>query len=226
MGMFDYIEVDKNIDLDIPYDGLDPSKLEFQTKCLDKTLSTYVLRKDGLYLLTEENKLQNINFHGVLDFGAYYDTDLVDYVLDFKAKYTDGLLVDLYSHRSQEFFHESKKERIKALVERQKKNESRFFLPLLARIFGFFGIDLKQSGIGHLAGKKYSISFFCPKLVFLFSKDGMFKDYGLYLERVDTGVKFSSCSYEFAIHIKILGFGFVFKRYKIDLLEALSKHEK
>jgi hypothetical protein len=226
MGMFDHIKIDKEVVLPLlkKLDGIDTSKLDFQTKCLDNCLFTYVIKKDGLYLF-KEDKLVNTEFHGILDFGAYHDTDLVGYLFDFKAKYTDGSLVDIKLYKFQEFFHDSNEKRHKSLVKQfkdKKKKSPLFFLQsVLVFILNFFNLGVTSNFLGVISKGHTFFSLYCPRLTF-FRRDGY---YGLMLENIDFGFKLRSSSYENTFCFKIFGFGFDFRRYKLDLLEKLSDEE-
>jgi hypothetical protein len=89
--MFDYI----NCEFFLPDrpDDLDP---EFQTKSLSCFLDTYTITKEGR--LTKDNgvgTIVDLCYHGVITFyssaGQYDDAKWIQY----KAKFTDGQLVDI-----------------------------------------------------------------------------------------------------------------------------------
>jgi len=219
MGMFDRIEVHKEIALPYPNDfgNFDFSELEFQTKCLENCLSDYILKKDGLYLL-EDGKLVNKQFHGVLDFGAYYTTDLIDYLIDFRAKYTDGTLVEVKLHRFQKFFHESTKEKFKILKDREEKRRKNIFLRLQSFFVRFIG--LKSKWLGVFEKDNTIISLYSPKLILLRKRDfrGCYS-YGLMLENFDFGFKFSFSHHDNVFCIKFFGFGFELRKFLSPLFE-------
>ena len=48
MGMFDWITIEEGVDFPIPEEMLG-FKLELQTKCLDNTMSTYLIAKDNFF---------------------------------------------------------------------------------------------------------------------------------------------------------------------------------
>lgn len=224
MGMFDHIKIDKEVILpylEKPY-GLDIYELDFQTKCLENCLLTYTIKKNGLYLL-KDNELIDEKFHGVLDFGACHTTDLVDYFFDFKAKYTDGILVDIKLCKFQEFFHESREERLKTLTKKNKKQQkSLSFLTQSAFVscLNLFGFEFNSSWLGTIKNRNntFFILFYCPNLTLLKREEF----YGLMLENIDFGFKFCFGSYENRFYFKFFGFGFCVKKYKDDILEKLS----
>lgn len=217
MGMFDWVKIDESIPLPIPPQFLeDLPNFEFQTKSLQKTLNTYFLKKEGLFLVDEFGRLIDSNFHGVLDFGAYHSTDLIDYLFDFKAKYTDGLLVDLKLTRFEEHFHESKKEKLKKLKDKQNQCLKCNVIYRVQKAFIYFlGISsyVSSKGLGYLVYKDYSIIFYCPKIV-IFSKDTNFLDFGFYLSNIDTGFKLTNSFYEKSFTFRFFGFGIYFAFHK------------
>jgi len=233
MGMFDRVEIDKEITLPFKEkpDSLDLSELELQTKCLDNLLSTYIIKKDGLYLL-EGEKLINKNFHGVLKFGAYHSTDLIDYAFDFKAKYTDGVLVNIELCKFQEFFHESKKEKYKCLLEREKeKRKCPIFIlqSLLAKLINRFGLKVESNFLGTFRKGDDIYIFHCPKITFVRRSDVRRSDlanlfsYGLMIENLDFGFRFRFSSCEKSFCLKFFGLGFEFRRFSFEEIDYLLK---
>lgn len=222
MGMFDYIEVDKSIKLPVFKEfrslKIDPHSLDLQTKSLEKTLSNYEIKKDKKLYLNGDK----INYHGIIDFGAYHVTDTVDYLLDYEAKFTDGMLksIKLKDHRVIE--HESNKVKHERLFENLKNRNNRpllrFFLfierVLVLYPLNFIGFNFKQSMLGTLSGSNFLLTFYCPKLVLGYKKDYKYKSYGFSIENIDTQIVFNKTEYSSEFLFKILGFGFCSSTYK------------
>jgi hypothetical protein len=236
MGMFDWVKVSEDIELPIPAEIKDArSQLEFQTKDLENCLSTYELRKDGVFLL-QNGSLKNIDFHGFLNFGACYSTDLVDYIVDYKAKYTDSVLNSIVVLKFVECFHESKNKSFEELKKTQAEFNNRLSNRLLRSVQSYFvaflrlfGLDICNNSTGFIFGKRFSIIFYCPKILFVFRRDKRWKSvsryYGFALEKIDTCVKFQTESYEKSFSFKVLGFGFEIKMYKAGLFEEFCVEE-
>lgn len=231
MGMFDWIKIDKDLELPMPaqISQFNLHELEFQTKSLDSCLRTYLLRKDGLFVYEKED-LKNTNFHGVIDFGSYHSTDLADYVFDFKAKYTDGNLVDVQFCKFQEFFHESKNDKIKRIHEKIKKQNRKLYVRLIMSVqnslvflLRYLGIKVESKFLGYIVAGSFSITFYFPRLTIPFLRNRNIINYGFIIEDIDTGLNFSSCPYENCFVLKILGLGFSVQRSKTKFLEELSK---
>jgi hypothetical protein len=222
MGMFDYIEVDKSIKLPVFKEfrslKIDPHSLELQTKSLENTLSNYKIKKDKKLYLNDDK----INYHGIIDFGAYHVTDTVDYSLDYEAKFTDGILksIKLLSHKVIE--HESNKLKHDKLFENIKKHNNRLllrFLLFIQRILilyplNFMGFDFKQFMLGNLSSSNCLLTFYCPKLVLGYKKDFKDKSYGFSIENIDTQIVFNKTKYSSEFLFRILGFGFCLSTYK------------
>jgi|694.fasta_scaffold88584_6 hypothetical protein len=230
MGMFDLIVVEEGVDLPIPEEMLG-LKLEFQTKCLDNTLSTYLIAKDNFFYLINsigensyikeksKNKLDSflnlkrINLHEVIDFGSYIQTDLVDYSANYEAKFTDGVLQYIKLVEYKKIEHESRKEKLKKL-EKQRKQQYNLFHKKLARtirshlnpVFDYFGIDSKN------------LEFCYPKFLLFYKNnsrgDSDDKNYGFFVEDLSTGIKLNKTKYSSRLTYKFLGFGFSYRKMK------------
>lgn len=228
--MFDYIIVEEGINLPIPEEMIGLGEIEYQTKSLDKTLSFYLIGKDkNLYLTDsffEEDKTKikeklKIDYHGVIKFGAYKTTDLVDYSLDFEAKFTDGILQDIRMVGFEKFFHESRSKTKEDFLNRQKIYKRKISTRLsnaiknyiIYPIFKFFGLSYSR------------IEFCCPEIVFLrrvirnaFSQHNFETKYGFFASKIDTGICFSKSKYSSQFVCKFLGFGFIYQNFNpIDI---------
>lgn len=226
MGLFDYIEVEDEIELPKP-DNFELKNLEFQTKSLECSMLNYIIANDRcLYVeqrispLDEEVKKERkkIDFHGIIDFGAYEQTDLVDHIIDYQAKFTDGVLSDIKLIKYETQFHESIKERMKKLHEKQEKNSFFFRLQKYLIIYPLrlFGLEFHANGIGVFRSKNCAFSFHCPKIYFGFGTESSFdsKFYGLWLDSTTTDISFKKSKYTKEIKFKILGFGFAVSFFK------------
>jgi len=230
MGMFDWVIVEEGVDLPIPEEMLSfNNKFEFQTKSLDNTMSTYLIGKDNFFYLTNyiikdpcvkeksSNKLDSflnrkrINLHEVIDFGSCVQTDLVDYLANYEAKFTDGVLQYIKLVEYKKIEHESRKETFKKL-EKQRKQQYNLFHKKLARsirslidpVFDYFGIDSKN------------LEFCCPKFLLFYKKDSehfyYFKNYGFFAENLSFGIKLTKTKYSSELTCKFFGFGFVYRK--------------
>lgn len=109
MGLFSYIKVDQSINLPYP-DGLKPgyclNNLSYQTKSLDRLLSTYILKDNKLFkqeeyvwdekdysIATNQEILEQAKETVILDFYASIPEENQDIFLDYRAIYVDGVLI-------------------------------------------------------------------------------------------------------------------------------------
>jgi len=226
MGMFDWIKIDEGINLPLPQEleGVSLDSLEFQTKSLDRTLSVYLISPEGLFLKSEEGT-SNLNFHGIIDFGAYQSFDTVDYSIHYKAKFTDGSLSNIELCGFEEHFHESREKLADKLRRRQKRDfeNSVFYYPqaLLIRALNFFGLGFESRYLGFASNGSWNLIFYRPSIL-LFSKDKTFLELGFFLKNIDFGFSFTNSFYERSFCAKVFGFGLLIRQQKEDLLESLS----
>lgn len=233
--MFDYLKIEDQIHLPWPNDfpvEFKDLKLEFQTKSLDRTLSLYTIANDKhLYQedsLKEDPEVKRlIDFHGTINFGAYHCTDLVDYSLDYEAKFTDGMLQDIKLISSKVIDHESRKLRIKEILEKSNKENNKIFTKLLFLIqkilviypLMILGIRFTSTRLGVFWCGEYLLSFYCPKVILGCKK--VFRDtyYGISIDKITTEVCFvkNFASKEFSF--KILGVGFSLTKFKDYMFE-------
>jgi hypothetical protein len=212
MGMFDYIKTGSDINVPIPEEMKFLSKFEFQTKSLDNTLSVYLIDNDHHFYLTdvffEEDDQKNtkvkeknkIDYHGKIVFGCYEQTDLIDYLADFEAKFTDGVLQDIKLLNYKKIEHDSLELRREKLLERQRKENRKFSTKLkrnITSILSRFDLRLKLD---------------TPKIVLFYKPDYQEKKYGLFLD--NTGFYLKKTEYLSEFVFKILGFGFVLSKFK------------
>lgn len=220
MGMFDSIRFEEISMLPKPEGfDLDTGDLDFQTKSLDNALYLYEISKDK-YLYREdgplrvddvkESRRQRMDFHGVINFGAYKTTDLVDYSLEYEAKFTDGVLQDVKLLSYKTYDHESRKKQTESLLERQRTEDKKIlnriqrFLNkvIFSPIFNFFGLPNAR------------LHFSCPNLVLFYKPTDREKNYGLYFDEISTGVCLKKTKYSTVFSCKLLGFGFVYHNFK------------
>lgn len=223
MGLFDYIEVEDEIELPKP-DNFELKNLEFQTKSLDCSMSTYIIASDRC--LYEERRIspldeevekerKKIDFHGIIDFGAYEQTDLVDHFIDYQAKFTDGVLSDIKLIKYETKHHESIKKRLNEIREKQEEKINSFFFKLQKYLIIYplklFGFDFRSNVLGDFLSKNCIFSFHCPKIHFGFGQKISFifpKFYGILIDQTTTDISFKKSEYSKEITFKILGFGF------------------
>lgn len=225
MGMFDYIKIDKSIKIPVSKEfkslGIDPHDLEYQTKSLDNSLNVYEIRKNKK-IYDENNK--NLNYHGIIDFGSYYDSDTIDYFLDYKAKFTDGILKYIKLIKYQAVSHESRSEKNKEFIERAKKEKNRIsvrlasFLERLLVVYplNLLGFNFKQTAPGLVTDGNYTLVFYCPKIIIGYKKDRSVSTFGFSIDRITTEACFIKSFYRKELSIKFLGFGFSIFNIKYD----------
>lgn len=94
MGMFDSIYSEYKLPKVILGGKTYPEKdTEFQTKCLENGLFSYTLREDGRLFLDEEDVMH----HGYITMYTSIRLNHQLYWLEYKLKYTDGILVDIFT---------------------------------------------------------------------------------------------------------------------------------
>jgi hypothetical protein len=226
MGMFDWIEVDKRINLPLPQElsGIEIDSFEFQTKSLENAMSVYCIREDGLFLKKGEEST-NINFHGIVEFGAYKSLDTVNYSLHYGAKFTDGVLSNIALYGFEEHFHESNKKRNDDFKDRQRSllKKSVFCYCVqnaLVSFINLFGLGFRSLGLGRISSNSFSLTFYRPKFL-IFSKD-RFMSVGLFVEDIDSGILFTRAFHEDSFCVRFLGFGVSFAKHKLNLFDLLS----
>lgn len=241
MGMFDYISIESKVNLPIPENfDLNLKTFEFQTKSLDNAMLLYTIANDGFlyqenYIepvkTTEKNIIvgkplrKKVDFHGVIEFGAYHSTDTIDYSLEYEAKFTDGALQSIKLLSYDKYEHKSRSESIKDLLDKVEQTKKRFayrFPLLLQYIFvvcplKIFGLHFESRGIGKITSTEYTIMFYRP----VFLKERLTLDeingYSITLE---TNNHLSYRKYKSGkfFAIKLLGFGFSINSYKYDAI--------
>lgn len=219
MGMFDYIHVN-NVEVPLPKEMIDFKNIEYQTKSLENTLSSYFIESDG-YLYVEktfcdydESKTpkdrKKVFYHGMIRFYAYETTDLVDYCADFDAKFTDGVLQEIKLVNFKKVEHESRKEKMQKFLELQKAKEKSnlrrirrlFDKFIFTPIFKFVGLPLARIKVCY------------PEIVLFYKPGHREKKYGLYFEEISTGICLRKTNASVIFSFKFLGFGFVFENFK------------
>jgi len=240
MGMFDSIRFEDISMLPPPPRGFDLSlaNLDLQTKSLDNCLNLYTISKEKkLYKennfkeYSKEDKKELVDFHGIIKFGAYESTDLVDYSLEYEAKFTDGILqkIDLVSYRT--FYHESKKEQREKYIKKYHKEKNKInkkiisFLQNVLIIYPFrlIGINFSSNMTGVFRSKNHMLCFYVPKLIFIYQKQkstGI--SYGISLDKITTEFCLNK-NFSINFSFKILGFGFTITKFKdFDFLDTYS----
>ncbi len=231
MGMFDYIKIEDQIDLPKP-ENFEFDDLEFQTKSLDCTMNTYIIANDRfLYkenTFQENSKRTKVEFHGTIDFGSYEQTDLVDHILDYRAKFTDGTLTEIKLIKYETQFHESIKQKLENIKAKQKKYNNRLCLRLqrlLVYPLNILGLNLSSNSLGEFRNKNCYIGFYCPKIVFNCGKTKGLEEaiYGFRIDALTTDISFYNSKTLKEISFRILGFGIVFKFLKEFNFESLHR---
>lgn len=223
MGMFDRIILDKEVAVPMPEEMQKFVNLEYQTKSLECTLSTYLIDADGYIYLTnknydpedliEEKKL--VNYHGIINFGAYQTTDLIDYSVDFEAKFTDGVLQNIKLIKFQKFEHDSREKQQEAFKERLRIQEKK----ITTRISRFLTTSVFSPIFKSIGIPSARLHFSCPNLVLFYKPTYREKNYGLYFDEISTGVCLKKTKYSTVFSCKLLGFGFVYHNFnEIDFV--------
>lgn len=237
MGMFDYINVENKVILPVPLDfNMDLKTFEFQTKSLENAMLLYTIANDGF--LYQENYIEpvdnsnsiekaarkKVDFHGVINFGAYHSTDLIDYSLEYEAKFTDGILQSIKLLSYNKYEHESRSDSIKELLERAEKRKNRLSyksVMLLQKLLivyplKLFGLDFSSKRTGMVSSNDCSISFYKPRFSRTKINTDYSKGYTLFLETYN---EFSYRKYDdgSSFTVKVLGFGFSINRHSRDL---------
>lgn len=240
MGMFDYITVENKVILPLPLDfDMDLKTFEFQTKSLDRAMFLYTIGNDGF--LYQENYIESvestektvvvgkalrkkIDFHGMIEFGAYHTTDLIDYSLEYEAKFTDGVLQGIKLLSFDKYEHKSRSESMKEFLEKVEKRKNSLLyktVMLLQKLLivyplKLFRSDFSAKNIGMVSSNDCTIAFYKPRFSKTKINTDYAKGYSLLLEttnelshrKYDTGSSFTA---------KLLGFGFSINRHSKDL---------
>lgn len=232
MGMFDSIRFEDASMLPKPEGfDLDMGKLDFQTKSLDNALYLYRISKDK-YLYREDGPFREdpeepsrrcrIDFHGTIKFGAYEPSDLVDYSLEYEAKFTDGVLQDVKLLEYKTYSHESKKKQREEFAENYRRENNRLsrriikFIQNILIIYplNLFGFNFQSNALGVFRSPEYMLCFCCPKLIFGYAKQFRGVSYGLSLDKITTEFLFSEYLASNEFSFKVLGFGFSLSKFK------------
>lgn len=192
MGMFDYIEIDKSIKIPLNKElrslQVDPHSFEFQTKDLDNVLCVYRVNKNKR--LYKEKKATR--YHGEIVFGTFYSTSTMDYFIDYKAKFTEGVLQSIKLVHFDSFSNEERKKKRKEFEEKIKKMKKSFSYKFSSFVRETFGVSIK---------------FYYPRL-FFYKKDYSLNNYGISLSELDTELLFKKGEFSKEFSFKLFGFGF------------------
>jgi hypothetical protein len=223
MGMFDYISFEDGVNLPLPEEMKALKRIEYQTKSLDRAMHVYLIGKDGhLYLtdsLFEDNnepkEKKKIDYHGIIDFGAYEFTDDLDYSVDFEAKFTDGVLQKIELTDFKKIEHRSAKEKREELLKRQEAQNKRISNRISRAIKDFIIFPaLRVFGL-----HPTRFDFTCPEIVFLYKSDDIEKNYGLFFNNISTGIRLKKTQYMMDFTCKFLGFGFVYQNFNLGIFK-------
>ena len=188
MGMFDNVHCDyplpapkELIDLNI-----DVQNLSYQTKSLENLLDLYTITEDGKliyrnvkrewvddddaflkgYFKEVSHTLEEVNYHGILEFYTYESIDLGDkelsFSLDFEGKFIDGIMVevnvvDFYTEDTTEN-RESLKELLKQNEIKRKKWYNKFIFNTLPYQYFRRGVTKFFYKLHNFTGKLYNFS--------------------------------------------------------------------
>ena len=192
MGMFDHIEIDKSIKIPLNKElralRVDPHSFEFQTKDLDNVLSVYKIKKNKR--LYKDKKATR--HHGEIIFGTFYSTSTMDYIVDYKAKFTEGVLQSIKLIRCDSFSNEERRKKNKEFEEKIKRMKKSFSYRFSSFFRETFGISIK---------------FYYPRL-FFYKKDYSLNNYGISLSGLDTELLFKKGEFSKEFSFKLFGFGF------------------
>ena len=208
---------------------LDLSSLDFQTKSVDNALylftigkDKYLYREDGPFRenTEEPSRRYRIDFHGIIKFGAYHSTDLIDYSVEYEAKFTDGVLQDIKLLQEYKTYHESKKERWEKLKEINRRQNKRLFNRIISAVIvcvaRLFGIKFESNFIGIFRSENITLCFYAPKIILGYKKQ-IKTTYGLSISETTTEICLSKLPSMTEFSFKILGFGFVIVKSKDSL---------
>lgn len=226
MGMFDYIRF-KNYSILPKPEGfpLDLAILDFQTKSLDNAMYLYEVSEDK-YLYCEDNpfgeepnRKSRIDFHGIINFGAYEVTDLVDYSLEYEAKFTDGVLQDVKLLSYKTYDHESKKKQIEEFKKEYERKNNKLSLKLIRAINSIFAFPFSLIGFtsnipGVFRSKNNLLTFHFPKIILGRKKEFRATSYGLSIDKTTTEIRFSKTLASKEFSLKLLGIGFEFVNFE------------
>lgn len=216
MGMFDYVRFEDASMLPEP-DGFDLNlaSLDFQTKSLEKLLYVYRIGKDKcLYRedhFREDSKKEHekelVNFHGIINFGAYEVTDLIDHHLEYEAKFADGILQDIRLIMYKAYSHESNSLKQKILKEQKIKHDNKILKKILNKFFCFNVFGFEPISLGVFAKEKCLIYFYFPDLFFGHKKEFMSDYYGFYLKNFNNELYYKKGLESKEFSFKVLGIG-------------------
>lgn len=232
MGMFDQIRFEDYSALPKPEGfDLDMASLDFQTKSLDNAMYTYrvggdkqLYREDGPFRGGDgEERRELVDFHGVIRFGAYEQTDLVDHHLEYEAKFTDGLLQGVKLLEYKTYSHESKKTQREEYIKECEKRKNRLGVKLARAANSIFGFPFLLAGFtsnvpGVFRSESSLLTFHLPKIMVGRREDLRCASYGVSLDKITTEARFSRTLASKEFSFKILGIGFGFVRFKKDLV--------
>lgn len=140
MGMFDYISVSEKlpVNAELEASNLNLYSRHFQTKDLDNALATYFIQNGKLYsekyktsgwvedktsfmggyIESKDPYLEEVPFHGTVDFYDSIDQDEYDHWVDYRAYFTHGNLDKIELIKYEKHSNTGRKLEMKKLLER------------------------------------------------------------------------------------------------------------
>lgn len=212
MGMFDYISFEEGVNIPVPDDMRGLKNIQYQTKSLDNTMSMYSVGKDKCLYLNEdkyesdsslESKNNKINYHGIINFHSYETTDVIDYCCDYQAKFTDGILEDIKLINFKKIEHESTSSRRERFLEKQKSQNKKISIKLIRSIKKIFLSAFELIGI-----ENTRIYLHTPELLFFYDAPHKQKNYGLFFDKISTGLYLKTTKFNTDFSCRLLGLGF------------------
>jgi hypothetical protein len=208
MGMFDNIIFEDGVEVPLPEEMRVFKDIEYQTKSFDCTMSVYLIGKDNsLYLTDFERSSKKIDYHGIIEFYSYEPTDLIDYSAEFKAKFTDGILQNIELINFKKIDHESRQQKLKELQQKQRIQNDK----ISSRLSKAFKNYITYAIFNILGIKNSKIHFCCPEIVFLYKPTDRKISYGLFFDKISTGICLDKTKYLTSFSLKFLGFGFIYQ---------------
>jgi hypothetical protein len=170
MSMFDYIKCE----YELPESslakklGVDFSKVEFQTKDMENSMSTYTITKNGEFWFRKDtykwvdddnaflkgymdivsSEDIKLDYHGILNFYCYEEVEENEdktfaYSVDFQAKFTDGKLIEIKITQEESRDVTENKKAIKNLLEEDQIKRKKWYNKFIFRT-KTYGIFRKQ----------------------------------------------------------------------------------
>lgn len=149
MGMFDYIAVSDKLPVnqEMIDAGLDKNDHDFQTKCLGKSMSTYIIQGGRLlierykteewvedkskfaggYMKREDPFISDMNYHGKINFYHFQPTDGYDYWIEYEATFTHGKVENIELIKFKKTDNTEKRKQLEALFASAKAAQEKWY---------------------------------------------------------------------------------------------------